>query len=587
VRRFGATPGPDGTHFRLWAPNVDRVDLVRPNLPVEAMRPAPDGFFALSVPDVGPGERYMFRVAGLDVPDPASRAQAEDADGWSVVEAPLAPGRATVVRPWHEAVLAEVHVGAASPEGTFAGLARRLDRFAAAGFTGLEIMPLADFVGRRNWGYDGVLPFAPDASYGPPAALRALVEEAHARQLAIVIDVVYNHFGPAGNFLHHYAEDFFAAEERTPWGPAIALDNPIVRDFFCENLRMWLAEYDVDGLRFDAVHAFRTAGVETFMQSLAARARAIKPDAFLILENDDNAARWLARDANGRPRHFTAQWNDDFHHVLYVAAGCDESGHYRDYGEDAVRHAARALAEGFAYQGEPSVQRGGRRRGEPSAHLPPDAFVDFVQNHDQIGNRPLGDRLAAVLAPEPFALFRFIMLLGPHIPLFFMGEEAGIDTPFPFFCDFHASLADAVREGRREEFKPFFDSYPGAGDDLPDPLSEEAFLAAKIPWERYDEPIHREHRLEFRRLAMLRRTLVWPLAASRYRGAELSRQGGVASISWRYDAGRLIMVFNMGATAGAIAAPALRPQATLGEVRLAQGRAFLRPWAAALWSSRS
>ncbi|MDQ0472609.1 malto-oligosyltrehalose trehalohydrolase [Labrys wisconsinensis] len=583
MRRFGPLLTENGAVFRLWAPTAASVELVRPDAPALPMQPRGAGFFECFVPGTRPGQAYMFRTGGLDVPDPASRAQADDADGWSLLVAPLPPPRSGAIRPWHEAILSEVHVGAASPEGSFAGLAARLDHFRDAGFTAIELMPLADFTGARNWGYDGVLPFAPDARYGRPEDLRALIEAAHARGMGVMIDVVYNHFGPSGNFLHHYAPDFFAPGEPTPWGPAIALDNPLVRAFFCENARMWLEDYDADGLRFDAVHALRTMGADLFLDEVAATARAVKPDAWLVLENDANQARWLERDGAGRPRRFTAQWDDDRHHAFRVLTTGDSAGYFADYAHRPIGSVERALTEGFVYQGETSRHRGAPR-GEPSAHLPPDAFVAFLQNHDQIGNRPLGDRIVEALAPEKRALQRFALMLSPHVPMAFMGEEAGLDTPFPYFCDFDGALADAVRHGRREEFAAFFDSHPGSPDALPDPLAPETFEAAKLPWRRLAEPAPRRALDDFRGLAELRRRLVWPLAAGAFRGAGAQRNGAALLVSWRFADGALTMALNLGDEAGSIGGPGRAPDAAAGEVRIDGAATRLGPWAAALWS---
>jgi malto-oligosyltrehalose trehalohydrolase len=585
MSRFGPRVEPGATRFRLWAPSASAVALVRPDREPVAMREAGDGFYEALVDGAGPGDRYRFRIGERDVPDPASRQQETDAEGWSVVRRALPPPRRDVVRPWHEAVIAEVHVGTVSAEGTFTGLGERLGHFAEAGYTALEIMPLNEFVGTRNWGYDGVLPFAPDRSYGTPEELRALVDAAHDHGLAVLIDVVYNHFGPAGNHLHHYAEAFFAADETTPWGPAIALDNPIVRAFFCDNVAMWLEEYDADGLRFDAVHAFRTDGAGTFMAELASTARRIKPNAHLVLENDSNEARWLVRDPEGRPRHFTAQWNDDFHHVFYVAAGCDRSGHYGDYGDDPVGRAGRVLAEGFAYQGEVSARRKAAR-GEPSRHLPPEAFVSFVQNHDQIGNRPVGDRLTELLEPDALACLRFATMMSPHTPLFFMGEEAGLTTRFPFFCDFSGELADAVRKGRREEFSDIFGLHEGPAEELPDPLEPSTFAAAKIPWAVMETEPFRSALAAFRELAAARRRIVWPLAASGFREAVVAREGTAQRVSWQFRAGTLVMAINLGAGDGAIPAPDAAPAASAGRLHRQGERVALGPWSAALWAVR-
>ena len=586
MTRFGPLWGQGGATFRLWGPQAAGVSLLRPDAEPQPMHAAGEGFFELFVEGARPGQRYMFGVDEAAFPDPAGRAQEKDADGWSLLcPPPSPPRRSHALRPWHEAVIAEIHVGAATPEGTFAALAGRLDHFRRAGFTAIELMPVTEFMGARNWGYDGVLPFAPDTSYGRPEDLRALVDAAHDQGLGVLIDVVYNHFGPAGNFLHRYAGDFFTDSHVTPWGPAIALDHPTVRAFFCENLAMWLQDYDVDGLRFDAVHAFLPAAAETFLAELATCARAIKPDAWLVLENDHNLARWLQRDDQGRPTLFTAQWNDDDHHALRVLTTGDNSAHFADYGEDPVGSVQLALAEGFIYQGEVSPYRG-LARGEPSGDLPPEAFVTYVQNHDQIGNRPLGDRLVSLLTPEKPALLRFILMLAPQIPMFFMGEEVGFDTPFPFFCDFEGNLAEAVRSGRRAEFAPFFENHRGSVDDLPDPLAIATFLKAKLPWQDLPKPGHKDSLETFRRLAELRRELVWPLAASGFRGSSSERSGEAIETVWRFGAGVLSMALNLGAAAGSIAAPPGPPAAALGIVNRDRGAVVLEPWSGAVWVQR-
>jgi malto-oligosyltrehalose trehalohydrolase len=585
-RRFGATPDIEGTHVRLWAPSMEAVELVRPDHAPVAMRREAGGFFAVDLPGAVEGTRYRFQAGGVQFPDPASRGQEQDAEGWSVVQAAMPAGSGRAIRPWREAVIAEVHVGAATPEGTFSGLARRLDHFVQAGFTALEIMPVNDFVGRWNWGYDGVLPYAPDRSYGRPEDLRALVDAAHARGLGVVLDVVYNHFGPAGNYLHHYAKAFFAEREMTPWGPAIALDRETVRAFFVDNATMWLEDYDMDGLRFDAVHAFRTAGAPRLLEELAEGCRTVKPDAWLILENDDNGARWLKRREDGQPRRFSAQWNDDYHHVFTVAAGRDTTAHLADYAEDTPALAARALAEGFVYQGEVGPHRGSPR-GEPSAELPPDAFVAFVQNHDQIGNRPLGDRLPQRLSPDQVRCLRFCVMLGPQIPLLFMGEEALVETPFPFFCDFSGDLGEAVRRGRREEFRPFFETHKGSTDDLPDPIAQNTFQSAKLDWDGFETPTRRAALEEFRGLASTRRQIVWPLAATPYRRAAVERDGDAIAVTWTYDAGRLTLAVNLSDRPGTVRVGAAEEAASIGTARRESGRVAFGAWSAMLLADRT
>jgi maltooligosyltrehalose trehalohydrolase len=580
MSRFGPVLRPDGVRFRLWAPGAAEVQLLRPDAAPLPMPATSDGFFELDVPEARAGQRYMFRVAGHDVPDPGARQQAEDAIGWSVVRAPLPPIRqAAPPRPWPQVVLSELHVGTATPGGTFAALAEKLDHFVAAGFTAIELMPVNEFPGTRNWGYDGVLPYAPDRAYGTPAELRALVDAAHDRGLGIMLDVVYNHFGPEGNFLPVYAPSFFTEKHHTPWGAAIDLSNPIVRRYFVANAVMWLHEYDFDGLRFDAVHAFAPDGGDELLAEIAAACRAVKPQAWLVLENDNNAARWLEREPDGRPRFYDAQWNDDMHHAFHVMATGESAGYYGDYANDNVAVTARALTEGFVYQGDPSPHRDGEIRGEVSAHLPPEAFVAFLQNHDQIGNRPMGDRLAGAADPARLALLRFALLLGPQVPMLFQGEEAGLDTPFPFFCDFHGELAEAVRKGRAREFAGFFQAHGGDPSELPDPLAESTFALAKLPWAKIDTP----DLAAFSELVARRRDLVWPLAATAFQGAAMQRESHALLLRWRFAGGTLAMALNPSDEHAALDAEPSGTMASVGVVGRRGLRLEMEAWSGCCW----
>ena len=361
-------------------------------------------------------------------------------------------------RPWEEAVLYELHIGTFTPEGTFRAAIDKLDHLVELGVTAIEIMPVADFPGRRNWGYDGVLPYAPDASYGRPEDLKALVDAAHERGLMVLLDVVYNHFGPEGNYLHAIAPDFFTDRHHTPWGAAINMDGEQPRRCAntssttrCTGSRSFIST----GCGWTRCMRSWTTARSTCCEELAERVRAAVPDrhVHLILENEENEASRLARDGDGRPRWYTAQWNDDVHHVLHVAATGEAAGYYADYA-GRTDQLGRALAEGFAFQGEMMPYRGSER-GEPSARLPPTAFVAFIQNHDQIGNRAFGDRLNAIAPPEAVRAVAAVYLLLPQIPMLFMGEEWARATAVPVLLRFRPELADAVRKGRREEFARF------------------------------------------------------------------------------------------------------------------------------------
>lgn len=579
--RFGPLLTENGVLFRLFAPSADGVELLIPDRAPVAMQRDDEGWFAAEIPGAGPGTRYAFRTGGLDVPDPASRGQEEDARGWSVVRGPMPPAGPRSVRPWHEAVIAELHIGTASPEGTFAGLAKRVGHFAEAGYTAIELMPIADFPGSHNWGYDGVLPFSPERSYGTPEDLRALVDAAHEAGLAVILDVVYNHFGPVDNYLPHYAKTFFDESVKTPWGAGLNFADPTVRLFFLENVRMWLEDYDMDGLRFDAVHEFGTEGGDEMKRSMAAMARAIKPDALLILENLANEAAWLERDDSGRPLAFDAQWNDDIHHVLHVLATDQTAGYYQDFAEHPVGQVERALSEGFAFQGEVVGRLGDMVRGEPSGHLPPSAFVSFIQNHDQIGNQPDGRRLAEKLDAERLDFLHFVVMLSPQIPMFFMGEEAHIRAPFPFFGDLRGEFREEIRAGREEQAKEFFGS-EDAANLVPDPVDFGTMDMAKLDWDEFAEPERRAALDRFRHLAALRREHLWPLTSTRYHGSEARTEGRAVAVEWRYEGGTLALVMNASHEPGRIEAPFSEPIATTGDVTPEAGGVRLGPWAAAI-----
>jgi maltooligosyltrehalose trehalohydrolase len=452
------------------------------------------------------------------VPDPASRFQPEDVFGPSQVVDTAAfhwYNDDWKGRPWLETVLYELHVGTFTPNGTYDALRTRLNYLRELGVTAIELMPLADFSGRRNWGYDGVLPFAPDASYGSPRELKWLIDEAHGLGMMVFLDVVYNHFGPEGNFLHLYAPYFFTEAHQTPWGAAIDFSVPQVREFFIANALYWLRAYRFDGLRLDAVHAVWDDSSPHILEELARKVRsALPPDrhVHLVLENDANQARFLERDHDTGPRFYVAQWNDDIHHVCHVLATGEDQGYYQDYVDIPLERLGRCLAEGFAYQGEPSAHRGGAARGEPSAHLPPEAFVAFLQNHDQVGNRAFGERLSVLTTPQKRRALPALLLLSPQIPLIFMGEEWGARRPFPFFCDFSTQLADAVREGRRREFAAFPEfADPAKREHIPDPNAPETAASAILKWDEPIKPEYYEWLKLYRELLAIRRERILPL----------------------------------------------------------------------------
>lgn len=502
---FGAILLPDGqVRFRLWAPAQEEVWLAFEPGDKYPMQRAPDGWFEARVACPA-ATRYRFRLTdGMLVPDPASRFQPDDVHGPSAV---VDPGTYTWRnagwrgRPWRETVFYELHAGLL---GGFAGVVRELPRLRDLGITAVELMPVNDFPGRRNWGYDGVLPYAPDAAYGTPDELKALVDAAHGLGLMMFLDVVYNHFGPDGNYLHAYAPQFFRDDHHTPWGPAIDFRRPEVRAFFTENVLMWLMEYRFDGLRFDAVHAIED---QSWVDEMAATVRTtVEPGrhVHLVLEHHNDASH-LDR---GMAAHCDAQWNDDGHNVLHVLLTGEDSGYYADYADHPADKLARVLAEGWVYQGDVSHYLNAPR-GTPSTNLPPIAHVLFLQNHDQVGNRAFGERLTVLADPAALEAAITLLLLSPQIPLLFMGEEVASRSPFLFFTDHGPDLADAVREGRRNEFARFADfADPEKRHRIPDPNALSTFQSS-LP---LPDPEHGKARLElYRELLALRQQEIAPL----------------------------------------------------------------------------
>jgi malto-oligosyltrehalose trehalohydrolase len=549
-----------GVSFRLWAPACRQVRIafyesdgssVSRLVDMHAMA---DGWHELREPAARVGWRYHFVLPdGLRVPDPGSRFQPEDVHGPSEVVDPRGyrwNDAAWQGLPWYRAVIYELHIGTFTPEGTFEAAIGRLDHLVALGVTALQLMPVADFPGRRNWGYDGVLLYAPDSTYGRPEDLKRLIDTAHGRGLMVLLDVVYNHFGPEGNYLGLYAPAFFTDRRKTPWGAAIDYDGPHsteVRQFVINNALYWLSEFHFDGLRIDAVHALYDDSEQHLLEELARRVRTACPRAHLILENQANEARRLVRDEQGNPLQFTAQWNDDLHHVLHVAATGERASYYADYVGD-MRKLARALAEGFCFQGEFMPYRG-RPRGEPSGTLPPVAFVAFIQNHDRIGNRAFGERLAKLAAPAALRAVAAVYLLLPQVPMLFMGEEWAASQPFFFFCDFSGELGAAVRAGRRREFAKF----PQFQDELlqamiPDPQAPGTFESAKLAWDEVHEPEHAAWLEFYRQLLAVRHASIIPLLPLIGGSASSAAIGstGLVRVQWRVkDRGVLRVIVNL------------------------------------------
>ena len=521
--------GDGRVRFALWAPDARSVHLSLPEaqLPMER---DDEGFYQIIV-SCEAGARYQFLINGEQlVPDPAARWQPDGVTGASAV-----PERNPYFwhhagwpgRPWHEAVIYELHTGLC---GGFNGVRQQLPALKALGITAIELMPVGSFPGQRNWGYDPVLPFAPAAAYGSPAELMALIDDAHGLGLLVYLDVVYNHFGPEGNYLPHYASAFFDTSRQTPWGPAIDFTQPAVRAFYLENALMWLRDYRFDGLRLDAVHAINN---DEFVVWLAAQLRAALPagrSLHLMVENERNSASLLRQGLD-------AQWHDDAHHVLHTLLTGERDGYYADFQQQPTTKLARALSEGFVYQGE--ATRHGEPRGEPCADLPPQAFIVGLQNHDQIGNRAFGERLLSLADPVAVRCATAALLLSPMIPLLFMGEEHGSITPFLYFVDYQGELAEAVRNGRRQEFSTF----AGFAANLPDPVAPATFQASRpapaddgFPWPAF-----------YRELLTLRQAVLMPALPGSL--AEPAQVLGDGAVLWRWqlgDGSQLLIALNLG-----------------------------------------
>lgn len=555
---FGAAlVAEQGVDFRLWAPAATNVavELAEGDVSV-AMQPGEEGWYRCTTDRARAGSLYKFRINDAHlVPDPASRFQPNDVHSWSqVIDARQWRWEDSnwQGRPWEDVVIYELHIGTFTPQGTFAALISRLDYLVGLGITAIELMPIADFPGRWNWGYDGVLAFAPDSQYGTPDELKALVQAAHSKGLMVFLDVVYNHFGPEGNYLGLYAPQFFTEKHHTPWGAALNFDdqkNRVVRDFFIHNALYWLSEYRFDGLRFDAVHAILDDSRPDILEELARCVQDVIPQrhVHLMLENDNNAAAYLRRDVNGKPQSYVAQWNDDIHHAMHVLISGEKHGYYIDYIDHPTQQLARSLAEGFAYQGDRSSYRG-KPRGEPSTSLPPEAFISFLQNHDQVGNRALGERINALVQAEAVKAAMAIFLLAPNPPLLFMGQEWGSTQPFPFFCDFSPELAAKVTAGRRNEFAQF----PQFSDEalrqrIPDPSAQSTFQSAVLKQPAEDDRLSQDWLAFYRSLLHLRHHHIVPLLATRsFRAAEyqeFAAQG--LAVFWQFEKHQLMLLANL------------------------------------------
>ncbi|UYU33587.1 malto-oligosyltrehalose trehalohydrolase [Siccibacter colletis] len=535
--------------FRLWATGQQRVTLRLNGNDLE-MTPSGDGWFEREVSGVAPGTEYNFVLAdGMVVPDPASRAQKADVNGPSLVIDPEQYRWQNTQwrgRPWEEAVVYEMHIGTFTPQGTFRAAIEKLPYLAELGITMLEVLPVSQFGGNRGWGYDGVLLYAPHSAYGTPDDFKAFIDAAHGHGMSVVLDIVLNHFGPEGNYLPLLAPDFFHKERHTPWGAGIAYDVDAARCYIAEAPLYWLQEYRLDGLRFDAIDQIEDSSEKHVLIEIAERIRTDITDRPIHLTTEDcrNVTFLHPRNEDGSVPLFTGEWNDDFHNAIHVLATGETHAYYRDFADEPEKRVARVLAEGFAYQGEISPQSG-EARGVDSKNQPPVAFVDFIQNHDQVGNRAQGERLITLAGAARTRVLLATLLLSPHIPLLFMGEEYGETNPFLFFTDFHGDLAKAVREGRAKEF----DGHAGhEGESVPDPNEESTFTRSKLDWHKPDEEEGEAWLALTRKLLALRQRYLVPLLATAggQSGHVLATAPGFLAVSWRFPKGTLSLALNIG-----------------------------------------
>jgi maltooligosyltrehalose trehalohydrolase len=557
LRPAGAHLHDGGVSFRLWAPGHQLVRVATgdgTNTRYVVLEPEPGepaGFFIGRDEQGRSGDIYWFEVDHELVPDPASRLQPRGVLGPSQVvdtqtyawqaarwQRPALRGR----------VIYELHVGTFTAAGTFRSAAQRLDALVDLGINTIELMPLGDFAGERNWGYDGVMLFAPARCYGTPDDLRALIDAAHARGIAVIIDVVYNHLGPCGNVLPKLSPHYFHPTNNHGWGAGLNFDGPQsqpVRDFFLQNACMWFDEYRVDGLRLDAVHAIEDRSTPHFIAEVAAAAHA--RGGFVIAEDERNDAS-IITPAEESGWGVDGMWSDDFHHVMRVALTRQREAHFANY-SGAIDEWVATLREGWFYHGQ-FFRTWKRERGNPAAHLPPEKFVLCISNHDQVGNRPLGDRLSDIVSPEAYRAVSVLLCLSPYTPLLFMGQEWAARTPFPFFTDHPGEVGANMAVNRLKEFQQRGAAYsPDVLAQMPDPQAEKTFNAAKLDWSEREHPAHRGVLALYRECLKLRTAHEIFQSAPRERWSVEKLRDAAIAIRWRDPAGDWLLMVSVVAAA--------------------------------------
>jgi maltooligosyltrehalose trehalohydrolase len=540
TRALGAFPGPRSTHFEIYYTGSGRCEVRLYDPDGRATSTVPllargDGYHQADVDGVGHGALYQFVLDGKEYPDPCARFLPQGVHGPAMVVEPRhhwqhEPG---VVRPLRDQVIYELHVGTFSPSGTYQGVRERLRYLAALGVTALELMPLSSFAGSRGWGYDGVAPFAPFAGYGTPDELRALIDEAHGHGLAMILDVVYNHFGPAGNYLSAYCPGYFSHDIRNAWGDAPDFTLPALRRLIVDNALYWLGEFRFDGLRLDATHAIEDPSPGHVLREVAAEVRRLRPTKLLIAEDERNSPRII------RELGMNAVWADDFHHQVRVTLTGERDGYYCAY-TPGVEGIAETIREGWLYRGQVYPPKG-QPRGEPASRLRAEELVYCLQNHDQVGNRALGDRLSQAVSLDAYCGASALLLFLPMTPLIFMGQEWAASSPFLFFTDHDEVLGPKVSAGRRAEFSGFA-AFAGHSEDIPDPQDPLTFLRSKLRWEERNQAEH--GRVLDLYLALLRLRRSDPVLASSGReGLEVECHGSVLSVRrWNHSGDRLLLV---------------------------------------------
>jgi maltooligosyltrehalose trehalohydrolase len=533
----GAELTESGVCFRTWVTGKKNVSVVIYGENEKVVRELrlsqePTGYYSVTDPASSAGTLYRYRLDGNVFPDLASRFQPQGVHGpsqvvdarhfrWTDLE-----WKAPALR---ELVIYELHVGTFTPEGTFEAIILRLDHFKKVGVNTIELMPVADFAGGRNWGYDGVSIYAPSRAYGEPDGLRALVNAAHAAGIAVILDVVYNHLGPDGNYMGAYSEDYFNAAHDTPWGAAFNLDKPDagpVRNLFVENPVYWVSEFHIDGFRLDATQAIPDDSPKHLVQEIAERAQAL--GAFVICEDPRNERKLvLPRDQGGYG--CDAVWSDDFHHVTRVQMTKEHEG-YMGYFKGTMEELVKTIREGWLYTGE--LQKDGIRRGTPGADIEPEHFVHCTSNHDQVGNRAYGDRVNKIIPAAAYRAVSALLLTGPYTPMLFMGQEWAASTPFLYFTDHHDELGRGVTEGRRKEFADFSDFRdPKKRARIPDPQALTTFTNSKLNWSELEQSLHAETLRLYSDFLRFRRSKLKERSRGRWLVAQVSRR----AIALRYQ----------------------------------------------------